>query len=171
MRMPLVAIILGLALVVSGCTDKGLRTLRTNSNGPDEFMVLPVKPLTAPKNYRDLPPPTPGGSNLVDQHPNADAVVALGGRAEALVPNGVPASDGALVAASSRYGVPSNIRATLDESDAEFRRRQGRMTQIKLFPVDRYAQAYRREALDPFGASSWYRAHGANTPTSPPVRP
>ena len=32
-------------------------------------------------------------------------------------------------------------------------------------------QAYRREALDPFGASRWYRSHGANTPTSPPERP
>ncbi|MHA6263027.1 DUF3035 domain-containing protein [Arenibacterium sp. CAU 1754] len=171
MRISRVAIILGAALAVAGCSSKGLRDLRTNSEGPDEFLILPSKPLSAPESYAALPTPTPGGANLVDQNPKADAVVALGGRAETLNPQGVPSTDGALVAQASRHGVSPQIRETLAEADAKFRKRQSRGTRIRLFPVDRYVQAYRRNALDPFDETERFRRSGFATPSSPPEKP
>ena len=76
-----------------------------------------------------------------------------------------------LVAQASRFGVPGDIRAALAERDAAFRKRQSRGTRIRLFPVDRYRQAYRREALDPFEEAERFRRSGFQTPTSPPERP
>ncbi len=171
MRIPLSVVILAGAAVVAGCANTGLRDLRAPGTGPDEFMIVPAKPLTQPRDYTALPPPTPGGANLTDQYPAEDAMAALGGRPDALRSTAVPASDAALVAAAGRYGVPANIRSALDEADAEFRRRQGRMTRIKLFPVDRYSQAYAKEALDPFQQTELFRRRGIATPTSPPATP
>ncbi len=171
MRMPLVAIILAgtmAAMALGGCSNKGLRQLEPSGPGPDEFMILPNKPLTAPKDYDVLPAPTPGGANLVDQNPTADAIVALGGRASSLDDRGVPASDGALVARASRYGVPANTRTALAQEDAKFRKRQARMGRVRLFKVDRYEQAYRRQALDPFTETNRFRRSGFGTPSSPP---
>ncbi|MCB1365637.1 MAG: DUF3035 domain-containing protein [Rhodobacteraceae bacterium] len=170
MRIPLSVIVLAL-VAVAGCSNKGLRDLRAPGTGPDEFMILPAKPLTQPADYAVLPPPTPGGSNITDQHPDADAVAALGGRPEALNATGIPASDGALVTAASRNGVEPGVRASLASQDAEFRKRQSRMTRFRLFPVDRYSQAYRKQALDPFRQTQEFRNRGFGTPTSPPAKP
>ena len=164
MRRPLGMIILMTAVAVAGCSKTGLRDIRAAGPGPDEFMILPVKPLTAPTSYSELPTPTPGGANLVDPTPTADAVAALGGRST----SGIPAADGALVTAASRNGVDPTVRETLAEADAKFRKRQSRMTRFKLFPVDRYAQAYRRQAIDPYQQTEIYRNAGAGTPSSPP---
>ena len=99
----------------------------------------------------------------------ADAIAALGGRPSAIDPNGgTPASDGALIASTSRYGVPSNTREELAQQDAEFRKRQARWSGFKLFPVDRYSQAYRREVIDPFPVNESFRQSGRETPTAPP---
>ena len=164
-----IGIILAVTLLgVAGCSQRGLMDLRTTSEGPDEFLILPNKPLEIPDNLAALPQPMPGGVNRVDQNPLADAVAAMGGRPSALDATAVPASDGALVAQTSRYGVPGNIRETLAEQDAEFRRRQARGTRIRIFPVDRYKQAYRRELNDPFQENQRLRASGVQTPTSPP---
>lgn len=171
MRISRFAIILLAAVAVAGCSNKGLRDLRHNGEGPDEFLILPNKPLSQPQDFSTLPTPTPGGGNLVDQNPKADAVVALGGKASALDAQGVPASDGALVAQVSRHGVSPAIRTTLAEADAKFRKRQSRGTRIRLFPVDRYVQAYRRSALDPFDEVDRFRRAGLGTPTSPPEKP
>lgn len=171
MLRPLNIIVLIAAVTVAGCSGKGLRNLRAPGPGPDEFMILPVKPLTAPQDYSSLPEPNPGGGNLVDPNPTGDAVAALGGRPEATVPAGVPAADGALVSAASRHGVEPGVRETLAEADAKFRKRQARMTRVRLLPVDRYEQAYRRQALEPFPETRRYRRAGAGTPTSPPSKP
>ena len=171
MRILLGVIVLALAVGASGCSRKGLRDLRIDSNGPDEFLIMPAKPLTVPSELRNLPAPTPGGANLTDQHPKGDAVASLGGRAEALNQTAVPATDGALVAQASRYGVPSDIRQSLAATDAKFRERAARSGRFRLFPVDRYEQAYRRQAIDPFRETQRWRASGRETPTSPPVRP
>ncbi|MEM7317944.1 MAG: DUF3035 domain-containing protein, partial [Pseudomonadota bacterium] len=167
-RTTLALIVLAASLAVSGCADKGLRILKAPGSGPDEFAVLPVKPLTEPKDFAVLPAPTPGGSNLTDQTPKQDAVLALGGRPSAIESDGIPSSDSALVAAASRYGVPSNTRVVLAEEDAEFRRRRGRFTNIRLFPVDRYSQAYNRQAVDPRVIEERYRRAGFTTPSAPP---
>lgn len=170
MRMPRALLALTLVAAVAGCSDIGLRTLEPPGPGPDEFSVLPVKPLTQPKDYAFLPAPTPGGANLTDPTPKADAVVALGGSAAALNPNAaIPSSDAALVTASSRYGVPSNTRQAVDTEDAEFRRKQGRLTRLRLFKVDRYSQVYQRQALDANAQNEAARSRGLETPSAPPV--
>ena len=167
-RLGVTLIGLGLILSLAACSDKGLRQLRNSGSGPDDFAVMPVEPLTPPESYTFLPTPTPGAANLTDPNPRADAVVALGGQESALTATVIPGSDGALVTASSRYGVPANIRQTLAQEDADFRRRQGRLTGLRLFPVDRYSQAYRREALDPFKETDRFRRYGIETVASPP---
>ena len=122
MRLPRSILAVTLAFGVAGCSDIGLRHLEAPGDGPDEFSVMPVKPLTQPKDYQFLPAPTPGGGNLTDPNPKADAVVALGGNAAALnTGTAIPSSDAALVTASSRYGVPANTRQVVDTEDAEFR--------------------------------------------------
>lgn len=160
------SVILISVLAIAGCSNAGLRDLRSNTGGPDEFLVLPVKPLSAPTSYTELPEPTPGQANLVDPNPNADAVAVLGGRVS--TSTGIPASDSSLVQHASRYGVPGDIRETLAQEDETFRQRRGRLTQFRLFPVDRYGQVYARQKLDPFASTRAARNAGAATPTSPP---
>ena len=162
----LALILVGLGLFLSACSDRTLRNLPQPGEGPDEFKVLPGKPLQEPQTYSELPAPTPGGSNLTDQQPLQDSVVALGGRrGDANGP--VPARDGAIVSHVSRFGRAAGIRQTLATEDADFRRRRGRLTHIKLFPVDRYRDVYRREALDPREELERWRRAGAHTPTAP----
>lgn len=169
MKIPFAVIILAGALAISGCAQKGLRVLQKPGTGPDEFLILPTKPLSAPESYSSLPAPTPGGSNLTDVNPRAEAVVALGGKPGALGPgSGVPSGDAALVTASSRYGVQPGVRATLAEEDANFRHRNRHLGRIKIVPVDRYEQLYRKQSIDPFAVSDQFRRAGAATPSSPP---
>jgi len=155
-------------LVLTACAggDRGLRDLRSNGGGPDEFQVLPVNPLILPNDVTNLPTPTPGGTNRTDPAPNADAVAALGGNPNALIPNGIPARDGALIAAASRNGVDSAIRQTLAAEDEAFRTRQSRFGFFR--GRDRYFQAYARQALDAYAELQRFRNAGAATPSAPP---
>ena len=169
MRMPCTTLVLTLATSIAGCADIGLRNLQHSGPGPDEFSVLPVKPLTQPEDYAFLPVPTPGGANLTDPTPTADAVAALGGSEVALNPDaGIPTADAALVTASSRYGVPENTRQVVAEEDAEFRRKKKRFTRLRLFPVDRYSQAYKPQAINANSAIEAARQRGIETPSAPP---
>ena len=169
MRIPLGVIFLTTAVAVSGCGSKGLRELQQPTTGPDEFLVMPADPLTPPESYTSLPTPTPGGTNLTDQNPQAEAIAALGGNPAALNAGGTaPSSDGALITASSRYGVDPDVRATLAAEDAAFRKREHRTAQFKLFAVDRYEEAYKKEAINPFEVSQLFRNSGYNTPSAPP---
>ncbi|KIC21039.1 DUF3035 domain-containing protein [Leisingera sp. ANG-Vp] len=169
MRIPFGVIVLAGALAVAGCAQKGLRLIEKPGTGPDEFLVLPSKPLSAPEDYSSLPAPTPGGSNITDPTPQAEAVAALGGNPSALVPGaGVPSGDAALVTASSRYGVEQGVRETVAEEDAAFRHRNRRVGRIKLFPVDRYEQLYEKQTLDPHAANEQFRRAGVATPSAPP---
>jgi hypothetical protein len=157
-----------LPVLVAGCANVGLRDLRSNSKGPDEFGILPVGALQEPASYSVLPTPTPGGANLVDRSAVAEGVQALGGTLGD--PNGpIPAADGALVQHAGRLGVSPDIRATLAQTDAEFRKRKARFTQYRIVPVDRYNQAYRREALDARAEQNRWRRAGVRTPSAPPA--
>ncbi|ATG44985.1 MULTISPECIES: DUF3035 domain-containing protein [Phaeobacter] len=170
MRIPFGVIVLMGALAVSACGQKGLRDLRPAGTGPDEFMVLPAKPLAEPTSYQTLPQPTPGAANLTDRNPKGEAVAVLGGNPAALVPGeGIPASDGALVTAVSRYGVDPDVRADLAARDAKKRKRENRTARFKLFPVDRYQEAYKREAIAPDQVSERFRRAGFETPSAPPA--
>jgi hypothetical protein len=165
--MRLIVALIVTTVMLSACANKGLREVDSNSRGPDEFIVEPKEPLQPPADYTSLPAPTPGQGNLVDNDPLADAVVALGGKPSTAT--AVPASDGALVTAASRFGVTPTIRQDLAVADADFRRRQSRFTQFRLFPEDRYQQAYRRQALDAEQSAATWRRAGAYTPSFPPT--
>ncbi len=69
-------------MALAGCSDKEptLMNVRASGNGPDEFAILPPKPLQLPENLVELPQPTPGGFNRTDPTPNDDAIVAMGGK-------------------------------------------------------------------------------------------
>lgn len=170
-RAHLVAIIgmVGLASCAAVDRDKPLRDLRTGGVQPEEFAVLPNKPLVQPQSYSDLPPPTPGAGNRTDQTPKADAVAALGGNPDRLVArgNGVPASDTALINRASRYGRDPGVRQELAAADAKFRRTKS-IFNWSVVPRDDYNAAYRRETLDAYRWLNLYRRAGAKTPTPPP---
>ena len=162
------------AVALAGCSQSGdgprpLHDLRSNSGSPEEFAIVPNKPLVIPESMQALPTPTPGGANRTDPTPKADAVAALGGNPAALVPGeGVAASDAALVQQATRYGTDPAIRQKLATEDAALRQRKGRFN-WSLVPRDNYGNAYRRETLDPYAWLRRYRAAGARTPSAPPA--
>lgn len=155
--------------LLAACENKGLRQITSRGDGPDEFIVVPAKPLEQPENFAALPAPTPGGINRTDQRPLETSVAKLGGQ-RGSVNAPIPGRDAALVNRATRFGVEPDIRASLAEADAEFRKRQSRLTQIRLFPEDLYNRAYRREVLDAGQTAKAFRRAGVATPTAPPSR-
>ena len=171
MRLPRVTmVILVLAVAACGGRDKDvtLTKIRKTGNGPDEFSVLPSKPLQTPADYTALPAPTPGTANLVDATPKADGVAALGGNPSALALTSVPGRDAALVNYSNRHGGNAAIRQVLALEDAETRRRHGRVNILNLGPTDDYTDAYKRQWLDAHAEHNRLRNLGIQTPTAPP---
>lgn len=165
--MRLIACAMIAVTMLAACENKGLRQITSRGDGPDEFIVVPAKPLEQPESFSALPQPTPGGFNRTDQRPLEDSVAALGGQRSS--PNApIPGADGALVNHASRFGRDANIRATLAAADAQFRRRQSRLTQIRIFPEDLYNRAYRREALNPTRTARAFQKAGVPTPLAPP---
>jgi hypothetical protein len=165
--------IAGAALLsVAGCGQSGkmpeLMNLRSDSPGPDEFAIVPPKPLAMPEDLADLPAPTPGAGNRTDATPDADAIVALGGNPAAA--GGIPAADGALVNNAGRHGVNGNIRPTLASEDLDYRRKHnGRILQ-RLFSVNVYYDAYGKMSLNQQAELSRWRKAGAKTPSAPPAQ-
>lgn len=164
----MLCVILGLAACGNRDSDITLTKIKHTGKGPDEFSILPSKPLEAPENLNALPQPTPGGSNRTDQNPRADGIAALGGNPGALVAGGISAADGALVSHATRYGTASNIRQTLRAEDEEVRRRHGRVNILNIGPNDDYTNAYRRQWLDAQAEYQRLRRAGVTTPSAPP---
>ena len=162
-------IVLGATLALSGCAGDRqpvLLNLQATQQGPDEFSILPTKPLQVPDSYSRLPEPTPGSANLTDPTPEADAVAALGGNPSALQGGGV--RDAVLVNHATRFGVQQGIRQDLAASDLEFRRaNDGRLLE-RLFNVNVYFKAYRPYQLDQYRELERFRAAGVPTPAVPP---
>jgi hypothetical protein len=155
---------------LAGCgigEPRPLHDLRSFDRQPEEFSIVPNKPLQSPESLAALPEPTPGGANRADQTPLADAVAALGGNPARLNADGVPSSDGALINRAGRFGREADVRATLAAEDEAFRDRGGRFT-WKLFPEDQYSRVYRRQSLDSWRWLRSSRSAGARTPTAPP---
>jgi hypothetical protein len=158
--------------LVAGCADRNrepeLLNLANTTRGPDEFSILPTKPLQAPPDFQSLPPPTPGGRNLVDPTPDEDAVAALGGNPGALTRTGIPGTDGAIVTYASRYGVQPDIRQDLAAADLQYRRdNDGRLLE-RLFNVNVYFKAYKKQELDQYRELERFRRAGVRTPAAPP---
>ena len=154
-----------LALAACG-SDKApdLMNLRSDSNGPDEFAILPPKALEMPTSLAELPAPTPGGANLTDPHPQDDAITALGGNPPAT--SGV--SDAGLYNYATRQGVTPGIRATLAAEDLEFRKKNNGRPLERLFNLNVYYKAYAKMSLDQHAELARWRAAGARTPSAPP---
>ncbi|MFZ7092140.1 DUF3035 domain-containing protein [Primorskyibacter sp. 2E233] len=160
--------LIGLSACGLGNRDITLHNLKTNSGKPEEFAIVPNKPLSEPESYSALPAPTPGGANRTDQTPLKDAVAALGGRPERLdVGTGVPAADTAIISRASRFGRDGTIRQQLASEDLDFRKRRSLFT-WSIVPTDEYYRAYRRQALDPYAWLERFRRAGAQTPAAPP---
>lgn len=147
-----------------------LMNATSNTRSPDEFAILPTKPLVMPTDLAALPAPTPGGTNLTDPTPQADAVAALGGRPELLGNVAIPAADGAIVSAASRFGVAAGIRDRLAAEDLQFRRANNPRLLERLFNVNTYHSTYRDAGLtiDKHAELRRWRAAGARTPSAPP---
>ena len=136
----IVLAVMCLAIGLSACgrADREPRLLNIKSNeegGPDEFAILPNKPLVLPEDYSALP--APGGTNLTEPTPGDDAIIALGGDPNA------GTNDGGLVSYATRFGVTPSIRSQLASEDLEFRRRNDGRVLERLFNVNVYYKAYR----------------------------
>ena len=163
------AIILGAVLALGACArgEPDLINFQATAQGPDEFGVVPTKPLVLeelPQEVAALPPPTPGGPNLTDPTPEADAYAALGGSAAAA---SRPA-DGGIVNYAARNGIDPNIRAELAVDDLRYRqRRPGRLLE-RVFGVNTYFDAYSRQSLDQYDELERIRRAGIRNPAAPP---
>lgn len=152
--------------LLAGCGGNGLAGgLRAAGVGdsPDEFLVLPTRPLEMPENLSALPPPAPGAPNRVDVRPEVEAVAALTGRPAAA---GV-ADAGALTARAGPAA--ANIRATLAAEDALYRERNRGRPLDRLANRDTEARVYRDMRLDANAEFERLRALGLRVPAAPPL--
>ncbi len=143
-----------------------LNISQPQSAGPDEFAILPSKPLEMPQDMAALPAPTPGGVNRADLTPANDVAAALGGNASILTR--ASSGDVALLAYIWRYGRDPNIRATLAAADLEFRRENDGLLLERLFSVNIYYQVYEPFELDQYAELERLRRAGIQTSSVPP---
>lgn len=157
------------AALVAGCGggrdgDVTLRKIRNTGNGPDEFSILPGKPLEMPADVSSLPAPAPGARNRTDRDPVAEGIAALGGTAGA----GVGAGTAGLVSYAGRYGSTPAVRQQLAVEDREIRRRYGNVNVLSILPGDDYTQAYSDQWLDADREQERLRRSGVRVPSAPP---
>ncbi len=155
---------------IFGGSEKEPRLMNTRSQtrGPDEFGVLPTKPLQMPENLAELPAPTPGGPNITDPTPEADAVAALGGNPAALGQQSIPASNSGLVNYTGRYGRSEGIRQALAAEDLDWRRRHDGRLLERIFNTNVYYRAYAPMSLDQYRELEYWRARGVRNVGAPP---
>ena len=159
------SILLAAALGLAACGERTpqLFNIRKTDRTPDEFSILPSRPLEAPPSYAALPPPTPGAGNRTDRQPGAEAVAALGGSAAGGAPG-----DGALVATIGRYGVAPDIRSRLATEDLAYRRDNAGRALDRVLNRNIYFRAYAPQALDQHGELERLRRAGVRTVAAPP---
>lgn len=161
----LVTVALAAACNRGGSTGetRPLLNLRGSAVAPDEFLVVPQKPLEIPADMASLPEPTPGATPRAQIDSEAELLAALGGRDTGI--SAVPAADAALVAAArSGAGDTSNIRAVLQAEDAAFRADRARRI-AKLTEDARAGDIYDRMLLDALAELARLRALGIKTPS------
>jgi len=173
MRSARVLIVISMlaGLGLSACSrdkEPELMNIRANRGTPDEFLILPNKPIEIPEDLASLPQPAPGGKNRVDPTPHEDAVAALGGNPARLAASGAPRADAGLIARATRFGVASDIRQTLAAEDLEYRRRNDGRLLERWFNVNVYYKAYRKQSLDQHAELWRWRRAGVRTVGAPP---
>ncbi|HPG21183.1 MAG TPA: DUF3035 domain-containing protein [Amaricoccus sp.] len=158
------SLLLAGAVALAGCSGGLAGALRSSGvkGTPDEFLVLPTKPLEMPQNLAALPVPMPGTANLVDYHPGPEAVAGLTGRAG---PAGV-ANGNALVARAG--GADPQIRTALAAEDVEYRRTHRGLLLERWFAKDQDALIYKDMTLDAGAEFQRLRARGYQVPSPPP---
>jgi len=166
-RVCVLAVLIAPALLAA-CGNRPMMNLTSSQQGPDEFGIVPGKPIVIPDDLTALPPPAiPGTGSRTDPTPNADAVAALGGSPSRLERDG-QTPDGTLVAATGRYGTDPEIRGQLGIADLQFRdRNQGRFLE-RVAGITTYFNAYERQSLDQTRETLRFRRAGAATPGAPP---
>lgn len=168
MRLPTTLLTMTVLALAACSTDPHLMNIQHGQSSPDEFAILPTKPLQMPESLNVLPPPTPGGSNITDPTPEADAIAALGGNGGFVGQRGVGTNDGALLAYTGRLGRDSNIRQVTAQEDVAYRSRHSRKLLEVLARSNVYYRAYKPMTLDSWTEVERWRAAGAQTPNNPP---
>lgn len=162
--------IAALALAVAGCggdtsDERSIvdRITASSFQTPNEFAVLPKKPLVLPDDLDTLPEPAPGTTSLADLTPNADAIAAVGGQSN----RGAPvASDRALLAAT---GVGAGgIRRLLAAEDEEYRAGNPGYLLDRLLGLVGDGEIYSAYVLDAEAELLRLRARGIRVPQLPP---
>lgn len=152
--------------VLAGCAEGGFAgALRSAGVGaaPDEFLVLPTKPLEMPADMAALPPPTPGAVNRVDPQPEAEAVAALTGRPAAA--GSAPA--GTLIARAGP--VDPQIRARLRSEDAAYRDENRGLLLERIADDNPDWSIYENMRLNADAEFQRLRARGVRVPAAPPA--
>lgn len=167
-RGRLILAVVGLAALTACDSSDEPELMNIRTDTPDEFSILPTKPLEAPESYAALPTPTPGEGNLVDPNPRGDAVAALGGNPARLERGNINPGEQTLIAYTTRYGVPGDIRAVLAAEDLEWRKSNNGRLLERLFNVNVYYSSYKPMSLDQHMELERLRAKGVWTPTAPP---
>ena len=166
--MRLIALGLSLAMLAACSGGTALRNPQAGGDGPDEFAIVPTRSLQMPPDLAQLPAPTPGGGNITDPTPVADAVAVLGGNPGQLSAQGIGAADGALVAYASRLGRDPAIRQATAQEDVDWRARHGRRLLEIVARTNVYYRAYRPQTLDSWAELERWRRTGVQTPSAPP---
>jgi hypothetical protein len=160
------AALLLLPLLLGACAEGGLAGgLRAAgvSQTPDEFMVLPTRPLEMPENLAALPPPTPGVANRVDYQPHREAIAGLTG-----APGPAGNADAQVLVAAAGPIAPG-IRQTLAAEDVEWRATHNGLLLERLLSKDRDELEYRPMVLDAAAEFERMRAAGVDVPAAPPA--
>lgn len=165
------AIVFAIGASLSACNrnsgnGRPLLNLRQSAIAPDEFLVVPQKPLETPADLTSLPAPDPGAEARVTIDFEDNLLRALGGRP--LSGGAVPSSDSEFVsAARSNGGATPNIRAVMRAEDQAFREaRSGRIN--RLAKKRKAVTIYDPMLLDPILEAARLQAQGVKIPAVPP---
>ncbi len=155
------------ACVLSGCQGGGLAGFLRRSgvgSSPDEFLVLPTKPLEMPTDLAALPPPAPGAANLVDPNPDLEAGAALTGHEQ-------PAGTASAAALVARAGpVDPQIRSRLASEDATYRAENRGLFLERIANKDSPDWSiYEDMRLDANAMFILLRNRGVRVPAAPPI--
>jgi len=155
-------IVLSLGAGCASINQPSLMNLRSSGSGPNEFLVVPSGPLKQPKNYSELPLPTPGGGNRTDRNPRNEVIIALGGN------ENFSSRDPKLIEYVSRYGGDIDIRSILAKEDLVFREENDGLFLERMLKVNIYYKAYAEQSLDQYVELKRLNDLGVKTVSAPP---